>query len=63
MVKRNPWITGATDEDLAAQYKFEVRVRDKVDRANRAVIEIWSVKRELAERLQAALDEIEGEIY
>ncbi len=78
VVKRNPWITGVTDEDLLAQYEFGVRVRDQVDRANRAVIEIRRVKGELeerlegvddeglrgaAERLRAALEEIEGEIY
>ena len=78
VVKRNPWIEGVTDEDLVAQYEFGVRVRDQVDRANRAVIEIRRVKGELEEklgasdderlreagdRLRAALDEIEGEIY
>ena len=79
VVKRNPWIEGVTDEDLVAQYEFGVRVRDQVDRANRAVIEIRRVKGELeerlegvdddetliaaAERLRAALEEEEGEIY
>ena len=78
VVKRNPWIQGVTDEDLVAQYEFGVRVRDEVDRANRAVIEIRRVKGELekrlegvedeglleaAERLRAALEGIEGEIY
>ena len=77
-VRRNPWITDVTDEDLVAQYEFGVRIRDEVDRANRAVIEIRRVKgeleerlegvederlREAAERLRAALDEVEGEIY
>ena len=77
-VRRNPWIEGVTDEDLVAQYEFGVRVRDEVDRANRAVIEIRRVKGELeerlegvedeglleaAERLRVALEEIEGEIY
>ena len=77
-VRRNPWIEGVTDEDLVAQYEFGVRVRDEVDRANRAVIEIRRVKgelkerlegvederlREAVERLRVALDEIEGEIY
>ena len=67
-----------TDEDLVAQYEFGVRIRDQVDRANRAVIEIRRVKGELGERLEgvedeglveagerlrAALDEVEGEIY
>ena len=77
-VRRNPWIEGVTDEDLVAQYEFGVRVRDEVDRANRAVIEIRRVKgeleerlaasddeglREAGERLRVALDEVEGEIY
>ena len=79
VVKRNPWITDVTDEHLAAQYEFGVRVPDQVDRANRAVIEIRKMKADLgerlervdddetliaaAERLRAALEEIEGEIY
>ena len=78
VVERNPWITDVTDEDLVAQYEFGVRIRDEVDRANRAVIEIRRVKgeleerlaasdderlREAGERLRAALDEVEGEIY
>ena len=78
VVERNPWIEGVTDEDLVAQYEFGVRIRDEVDRANRAVIEIRRVKGELEERLaasdderlreageglRAALEELEGEIY
>ena len=79
VVKRNPWVEGVTDEDLVAQYEFGMRIRDQVDRANRAVIEIRRVETELAERveaadddetlmataerLRAALDEVEGEIY
>ncbi len=77
-VKRNPWVEGVTDEDLVAQYEFGVRIREQVDRANRAVIEIRGVEAQLeerleasdderlhaaGERLQAALDEVEGEIY
>ena len=78
VVKRNPWIEGVTDEDLVAQYEFGVQIRDQVDRANRAVIEIRDVKAQLEERLaasddeglgeagarlRAALDAVEGEIY
>ncbi|MCY3808181.1 MAG: hypothetical protein OXG58_01890 [Gemmatimonadetes bacterium] len=69
-VRRNPWIEGVTAEDLVAQYEFGVRVRDEVDRANRAVIEIRRMEGvedegliEAAERLRVALEEIEGEIY
>ena len=77
-VRRNPWTEGVTDEDLVVRYEFGVRVRDEVDRANRAAIEIRWVKGELeerlegvgdeglleaAERLRVAPEEIEGEIY
>ena len=79
IVKRNPWIERVTDEDLVAQYEFGVRVPDQVNGVNRAVIEIRKTKAEqeerlegvdddetliaAAERLRAALEEIEGEIY
>ena len=78
-VKPHPWITDVTVEDLQAQYEFGVRIRDKVDEANRAVIAIRDVKAQLAERLAAANDDetliaaaerlrtaasaVEGEIY
>ena len=60
-VQRNPWITDVTDEDLIAQYEFGVRIRDKVNAANLAVIEIRRVKAELEERLAASEDEGLGE--
>ena len=60
-VQRNPWITDVTDEDLIAQYEFGVRIRDKVNDANLAVIEIRRVKAELEERLAASEDEGLGE--
>ena len=61
-VQRNPWITDATDEDLIAQYEFGVQIRDKVNEANLAVIEIRRVKAELEERLAASEDEGLGEV-
>ena len=78
VVKRNPWTEGVTDEDLVAQYEFGVEIRNQVDRPNRAVIEIRDVTAQLegglervddeglveaGERLRAALDVVEGEIY
>ena len=60
-VQRNPWITDVTDEDLIAQYEFGVQIRDKVNEANLAVIEIRRVKAELEERLAASEDEGLGE--
>ena len=51
-----PWIADVTDEDLVEQYEFGVRIRDQVDRANRAAIEIRRVKAELEERLEGVED-------
>ena len=77
-VRRNPWIEDVTDADLIAQYEFGVRIRDRVDEANRAVIAIRAVEaelearlaesddgdlREAVGRLQEALDAVESEIY
>ena len=56
-VRRHPWITDVTDEDLVAQYEFGMEIRDKVHEANSAVIAIRSVKAQLDERLEASDDE------
>ena len=56
-VRRHPWITDVTDEDLVAQYEFGVEIRDKVHEANSAVIAIRSVKAQLDDRLEASDDE------
>ncbi len=56
-VRRHPWITDVTDEDLVAQYEFGVQIRDKVHEANSAVIAIRNVKTQLDERLEASDDE------
>ena len=55
-VQRNPWITDVTDADLMAQYEFGLRIRDKVDEANSAVIAIRRVKAQLHERLEQSDD-------
>ena len=57
VVKRNPWITDVTDADLAAQYQFGRRVRDKATEANRAVIAVRHVKAQLADRQKKAADD------
>jgi hypothetical protein len=77
-IRRNPWIEGVSDEDLMAQYTFGIRIRDKVDEANSAVIGIRRVKVQLEDRLEASddpalaaaaetlvanLSEVEGQIY
>ena len=56
-VRRHPWITDVTEEDLVAQYEFGVQIRDKVHEANSAVIAIRNVKTQLGERLEASDDE------
>jgi photosystem II stability/assembly factor-like uncharacterized protein len=55
-VRRNPWITDVTDADLQAQYAFGLRIREKVNEANSAVIAIRRVKAQLAERLEESDD-------
>ena len=56
-VTRNPWL-GATSADLAAQYAFSRRVRDRVNDANQAVIDIRHVKAQLDDRLARSSDSI-----
>ena len=56
-VRRNPWITDVTGEDLGAQYEFGMRIRDQVDAANSAVIAIRGLKAQLDERFEAADDD------
>ncbi|MDX1393239.1 MAG: glycosyl hydrolase [Gemmatimonadota bacterium] len=56
-IVRNPWLPDITDADLRAQYEFSRSVWDKVNEANQTVIEIRSVKEQLAARLQESDDE------
>ena len=56
-MRRNPWISDVTDEDLVAQYEFWMRIRDKVDAAKSVVIAIRGLKAQLDERLEAADDD------
>jgi hypothetical protein len=56
VVKRNRWLADVSDADLAAQYAFSKRVRDKADEANKAVIAIRRVKVQLADRLKKSDD-------
>ncbi len=55
-VERNPRIPEVTDADLAAQYEFSTRVRDRVTDANEAVIAIRRVKAQLDDRLEKSDD-------
>jgi hypothetical protein len=56
-VVRNPSFT-ATDADLRAQYAFSRRVRDRVNEANQAVIDIRRVKAQLDDRLARSKDSV-----
>ena len=55
-VARHPWIEDVTDEDLAEQFEFGMRIRARVHEANSAVIAIRRVKSQLDERLEASDD-------
>lgn len=41
----------ATDEELRAQYEFAAQIRDKVNEANNAIIQIRRIKQQLADRV------------
>ena len=56
VVDRNPWIADVTDADLQAQYAFSRQVRDRVNDANAAVIEIRRVRSQLEDRLKQSTD-------
>ena len=54
LVKRNPYLPEVSDADMAAQYAFSKKVRDKANEANLSVIAIRRVKDQLANRLTKA---------
>jgi hypothetical protein len=49
-VLKHPWHT-ASDADLQAQFDFASQIRDKVNEANNAVIQIRRLKQQLADRV------------
>ena len=55
-VRRNPWITDVSEADMQAQYGFGLRIRDKVNEANAAIIAIRRVKAQLEDRLDKSDD-------
>jgi len=55
-IEPNPWSRDVTPADLAAQYAFSRQVRDRVNEANTAVIEIRRVKKQLDDRLKQSGD-------
>jgi photosystem II stability/assembly factor-like uncharacterized protein len=52
-VKKHPF-RSATDVDLQAQWDLASQIRDKVNEANNAVIQIRRIKKDLAERVEKA---------
>lgn len=54
-VKKHPLRT-VSDTDLQAQYDIASQIRDKVNEANNAVIQIRRIKKEVADRLQKKND-------
>jgi photosystem II stability/assembly factor-like uncharacterized protein len=50
VVKKHPFHS-ATDEDLRAQFEFASQIRDKVNEANNAVIQMRRIKQQLADRV------------
>jgi hypothetical protein len=56
LVTRSRWLTEASDADLHSQYEFSSAVREKVNEANTAVIEIRRVKSQLDDRFERSDD-------
>jgi photosystem II stability/assembly factor-like uncharacterized protein len=55
LVKRHP-LYSATDADLQAQFDLAIQIRDKTTEANNAVIQIRSLKTQVADRLAKSPD-------
>src|SRR5207247_8823957 len=50
-VKKHP-LSSVSDADLRAQFELASRIRDKVNEANNAIIQIRRIKQQLADRVQ-----------
>jgi len=61
-IEPHPWIGGVTEADLLAQYDFAVRIRDRVEEANQAVIAIRRMRTQVEDRLDASGDRELGEL-
>ena len=55
-VRRNPLYRDVTDADLQAQFDLAIQIRDKASEANNAVIQIRSLKSQIADRLAKSQD-------
>jgi hypothetical protein len=56
VVKKNPLYTDVTQADLEEQFNFAIRIRDKVTEANQSVINIRTLKTQIADRLAKSPD-------
>jgi hypothetical protein len=54
VVLKDPRLKDVTDEDLRAQYVLARQVSDRTSEANRAVIRIRELKKQIADRFRAA---------
>ena len=59
-VTRNPKLTQITDADLQEQFKLSLQIRDRLSRANEAVVRMRALKEQIGERL-AKLDKSKDE--
>ncbi|HEY1912818.1 MAG TPA: hypothetical protein VGG73_17965 [Vicinamibacterales bacterium] len=50
-IRKNPWRT-VSDADLQAQFEFASRIRDKVNEANNAIIQLRHIKQQLDDRMK-----------
>ncbi len=55
-VKKHPLYTDVSQADLQEQFNLAIQIRDKVTEANNAVIQIRSIKSQVAERLAKSPD-------
>ena len=70
-----PNLTDVTDADLQAQFDLAIAIRDATARANSAILQIRSIRQQLADRapdaetkklaaaMESKLDEIEQDLY
>ena len=56
VIKRHPLYTDVSDADLNEQFALAIKIRDKVSEANTAVIQIRSLKSQVADRLTKSQD-------
>ncbi len=56
-IEPHPWIDDVTAADMRAQYTFAVRIRDRVEEANQAIIAIRRMRTQVLERMDESDDD------